>query len=71
MSENSENSRYIPSAEMVMKASESLPPAETFRGEKYHATLNEDRLIEFKRLKLKGKKGRIYRWVYDGKIIVR
>lgn len=64
--------RYIPSIDTILRASEELPLAEQWRSDTYHVSVNDDRLIEFKRVKMKGKLGRTTAsWVYDGKIRVK
>jgi hypothetical protein len=61
--------RFIPSFDTISKAAAGLPPADTWRTDKYHVPLGE-RLIEFRRIKMKTKTGRSHRWVYEGKILV-
>lgn len=68
MSEKKE--RYIPSMRIIKKAAESLPPAQTWRADTVHVPVNENRVIEFKKVRFKNKDGRTDRWVYEGKIIV-
>ena len=62
--------RTIPSLRTVKKAAESLPSAETWRSETIQVPVSDDRLIEFRRIKLKAKGCKGDRWVYDGKVIV-
>lgn len=65
------SNRFIPSLEMLARAAQDLPDAESWRSDKYHVSLNDDRLLEFKRVRFKGKLGAInYKWVYNGKVRV-
>jgi len=64
--------KFIPSIDVVLKAAESLPPADQWRSNTHHIAVNDERLLEFRRVKVKGKLGRtIYRWIYDGKCFVK
>lgn len=63
--------RYIPSLRTVKKAAESLPPAQGWRADTYQVPLNDERLIEFRKVKFKAKEKKNDRWIYEGKIIVR
>jgi hypothetical protein len=64
--------RYIPSIDTIVRASQELPLADQWRSDTYHVSLNDDRLLEFKRVKMKGKLGRTTAtWVYDGKVRVK
>jgi hypothetical protein len=69
--EEERSKRTIYTLSMIRRAAESLPPPGSWRSETYPASIGENGVVEFKRVKLKGKEGRIYRWVYDGKVIVR
>lgn len=63
--------RYIPRLEVVAKASKALPDPDHWRELSYKVPINDDRLIEFQRVKFKDRKGKVAsKWVYDGKIRV-
>ena len=63
--------RYIPKLESLAAAARELPKAEDWRSDTFHVSLNDDRLLEFKRIKFKGTLGRtVYKWVYSGKVRV-
>lgn len=62
--------RTIPSLRTVRKAAESLPPIDTWRAETIQVPVKDDRLIEFRKIKLKAKGRTGERWIYDGKVIV-
>ena len=65
------NQRYIPKLETVAAAAEKLPSADDWRSDTYHVPLNDERLLEFRRVKFKGPLGRtVYKWIYEGKIRV-
>ena len=65
------NKRYIPKLETIASAAAQLPDAESWRSDTFHVSLNDERLIEFRKVKFKGTLGRAsYKWIYDGKIRV-
>jgi hypothetical protein len=61
--------RFIPTSQTVLQAAESLPPADSWRAEHYHVPVGE-RLIEFRKVKMKSRNGNTHHWVYDGKMLV-
>jgi len=63
--------RFIPSAETVIKAAEELPDAAIWKSETYQVKIDSTRAIDFRRIKFKDSSGRGYRWIYDGKILVK
>jgi|TARA_B110000438_G_scaffold302356_1_gene359795 hypothetical protein len=63
--------RYIPRIEVVANAAKELPDPMTWRDQTYKVPLNDERLIEFQRIKFKDRKGRVAsKWIYDGKVRV-
>lgn len=63
--------RYIPKLESIALASRELPDADSWRSDTYHVSLNDERLLEFKRVKFKAALGRTaYKWIYEGKVRV-
>lgn len=66
------SSRYIPSLETLVRATQELPLAESWRSDTYHVPVTGERLLEFKRIKIKGKGGRAAEsWIYEGKVRVK
>lgn len=66
----SENSKFIPGSEALMKAATSLPPSDSFRGDTFHAQLGDSRVVEFRKIKFRNSRGKkVSRWVYDGKVM--
>lgn len=69
MSENN-GEKFIPMSDTVMTAAKNLPPAHSFRADVYHVPVADSRLIEFRKIKFRNRKGqKVLRWVYDGKIM--
>jgi len=67
----SSKQRYIPKLETVAAAAEKLPNADEWRSDTYHVSLNDERLIEFRKVKFKGSLGRAtHKWIYSGKVRV-
>ena len=63
--------RYIPKIESVQKAAEELPDPESWRSDTFHVPLKDEHLLEFKRVKFRGKLGgATYKWIYDGRVQV-
>ncbi len=67
---NDSGQRYIPSLRTVRHAAESLPPADTWRAETFSVPLKDERLIEFRKVKIKSKQGTQLAWIYEGKVRV-
>jgi hypothetical protein len=69
MSESS-SEKFIPMGDTVMMAAKSLPPAHSFRADVFHVPVADSRLIEFRKIKFRNRKGeKVLRWVYEGKIM--
>lgn len=69
MSESS-SEKFIPLSETVMTAAKSLPHAHSFRADVYHVPVADSRLIEFRKIKFRNRKGeKVLRWIYEGKIM--
>jgi hypothetical protein len=63
--------RYIPKLETIAAAAEKLPKADDWRSDTFHVTLQDERLLEFRKVKFKGTLGRtVQKWIYEGKIRV-
>lgn len=63
--------RYIPRLEAVATAAQELPNPAHWRDDTYKVPINDERLIEFQRIKFKDRSGRVAsKWVYDGKVRV-
>jgi hypothetical protein len=71
MAEKARKERYIPSLHTIQQAADSLPPAQGWRADSYSVPVNDERLIEFRRIKFKTRDGKTERWVYDGKVLVK
>ena len=71
MGEKAKKERYIPSLQTVQQAAESLPPAQGWRADTFSVPVNDERLIEFRRIKFKTRDRKAERWVYDGKVLIK
>jgi len=60
--------KYIPSLERLAEAAQQLPNASMWRQDFYEVKMPNGRTIPFRRLKMKDRLGRGYRWVFDGKV---
>ena len=64
------SSRFIPTLERVRESAQTLPPAAEFPDETIDVPLSNGRVLQYRKLKIKLHEGKIYRWVYEGKVIV-
>lgn len=62
--------RFIPSMRMIREAAESLPEPAQWRADTYQVPMGEERLIEFRKVRIKTREGKRERWIYDGKLFV-
>lgn len=63
--------RYLPTAALLAQLSPTLPDAESWGEETLEATVNDvGYTVVLRRIKLRTPQGSIYRWIYDGKVLV-
>lgn len=67
----SESGKFIPSLDVLRKAAMELPPAENITVDSYQIAVENKHFLEFRKIKFKTKSSRGYRWVYEGKILVK
>ncbi|WOO40353.1 hypothetical protein [Rubellicoccus peritrichatus] len=69
------NDRFLPSLSQVRAASEELPDPEIWPENEYSVPIEGSKKVHeviFSRVKFASRSnGRTYRWVYDGKILIR
>ncbi|WP_269538811.1 hypothetical protein [Cerasicoccus fimbriatus] len=67
--------RFLPSIDQIKRASEELPDADSHESEECAVSFkvgSTTRELSFKRVKFNAGEGKsIYRWVYDGKVMIR
>ena len=67
--------RFLPTLSQVQEAAQSLPDPESYHDDTYETGAddwNNRYSITFKRVRFASRQGkRTYRWIYDGKIMVR
>ncbi len=67
--------RFLPTLSQVQEAAECLPDPESFKGDTFETgseDWNDKYSITFKRVRFASRTGqKTYRWVYEGKIMVR
>lgn len=70
--------KFLPTLDQVKRASEELPDPMTHDSDNCSVTVTSktegqsDRELQFMRMKFAAGKGKnIYRWVYDGKVMIR
>ncbi len=74
-SEKPEKTRFLPSLNQIRLAAKELPDPEIWPGEDYIVPLESASSVyevTFQRIKFRSKRsGTNYRWIYDGKLLVR
>jgi len=66
--------RFIPSLGQIRAASEELPDPEIWPDNEYTVPIESGKLVQelaFQRVKFTRSNGRTYRWVYEGKVLIR
>lgn len=69
------NDRFLPSLGQIRAASEELPDPEIWPEDEYSVPIEGSKKVHeviFNRIKFASRSnGRTYRWVYEGKILIR
>ncbi len=66
--------RFVPNLKQVEQAAQQLPDAEIWPEDEFLVPLDShtDRQLTFRRIRFNSRsQGKTYRWVYDGKVLVK
>ncbi|GHC00658.1 hypothetical protein [Cerasicoccus arenae] len=67
--------RFLPTIDQIKRAAEELPDPMTYEDDECSVSIKtggSTRELDFKRIKFSSGKGiNVYRWIYEGKIMIR